>query len=173
PMERIAEPLRRMGAEVLTTDGHAPLRVRGRALRAIDWSLPVASAQVKSAVLLAGLRARGPTRVREPLPSPDHTERMLAAMGVASGRGGGPITLDGGQRLRALDVLLPGDFSSAAFFLVAGTLVAGSEIRLRDVGLNPTRTGALAILERMGADITVDDRRGAGGEALRHPAAGR
>jgi 3-phosphoshikimate 1-carboxyvinyltransferase len=164
PMERVGEPLRRMGATIETTDGHAPLRVRGGALAAIDWRLPVASAQVKSAVLLAGLRARGTTRVREPLATRDHTERMLGHLGVKIVRHPDGAALAGGQRLRAADIPLPGDASSAAFLVVAALLVPGSELCLRDVGVNPTRTGFLAILRRMGAAIDVSAPREVAGE---------
>src|SRR5579862_1539427 len=164
PMERVAAPLRAMGATVDTTAGHAPLRVNGGALRGIEWTLPVASAQVKSAVLLAGLRARGATRVREPLASRDHTERMLGYLGVAVGRAGDVVEIDGGQRLRGREIVLPGDLSSAAFLVVAALLVPGSDVALRDVGINPTRTGALAILRRMGADVETRDASEIGGE---------
>jgi len=142
-----------MGATVDTSDGHAPMRVRGGALHATDWTLPVASAQVKSAVLLAGLRASGTTRVREPLASRDHTERLLAYLGATLRRHDGAVEIDGGQRLRAAEIALPGDLSSAAFLIVAALLVPGSELVLRDVGINPTRTGVLAILRRMGAEV--------------------
>jgi len=164
PMERVAAPLRAMGAMVETTAGCAPLVVRGGPLDAIDWTLPVASAQVKSAVLLAGLRARGTTRVREPLPSRDHTERLLAHLGAGVAHGAGVVEVAGGQRLTARPVPLPGDVSSAAFLVVAALLVPGSEIRLPEVGLNPTRTGALTILRRMGARIEVVEPHEAAGE---------
>jgi 3-phosphoshikimate 1-carboxyvinyltransferase len=164
PMERVAEPLRAMGARVLTSDGRPPVRLEGGRLAGIDWTLPVASAQVKSAVLLAGLRARGTTCVREPLPSRDHTERLLAHMGATLACGTGTVGLAGGQRLRAAEIPLPGDPSSAAFLAVAALLVPGSEVRVRDVGLNPTRTGALTILRRMGADIWVEREREEAGE---------
>lgn len=164
PMERVAEPLRAMGAGIDTSGGRPPVRVAGAVLAAVDWTLPVASAQVKSAILLAGLRARGITRVREPLPSRDHTERLLAHMGVRLTCGDGGIALAGGQRLRAAEIPLPGDPSSAAFLVVAALLVEGSTIRIRDVGLNPTRTGALAILRRMGADIRTERVRDEAGE---------
>jgi len=163
-MERVAEPLRAMGARVVTSDGRPPVRVEGGGLTAIDWTLPVASAQVKSAVLLAGLRARGTTHVREPLASRDHTERLLGHMGVAIRSAGGSVMLAGGQRLRAAEIPLPGDPSSAAFLAVAALVVPGSEVRVRDVGLNPTRTGALAILRRMGADIRLERARDEAGE---------
>jgi 3-phosphoshikimate 1-carboxyvinyltransferase len=164
PMERVAEPLRAMGAGVTTTDGRPPVRVEGGRLGPVDWTLPVASAQVKSAVLLAGLRARGTTRVREPLVSRDHTERLLAHMGATLACGAGTVALAGGQRLHAAEIPLPGDASSAAFLVVAALLVPGSEVRVRDVGLNPTRTGAFAILRRMGADIRVERLRDEAGE---------
>jgi len=164
PMERVAEPLRAMGARVTTSDGRPPVRVQGSQLTAVDWTLPVASAQVKSAILLAGLRARGTTQVRERFPSRDHTERLLAHMGATLACRVGVVALEGGQRLRAAEVPLPGDPSSAAFLAVAALLVPGSEVRLRDVGLNPTRTGALAILRRMGADIRVERSRDEAGE---------
>ncbi len=164
PMERVAEPLRAMGASVETTAGRPPITVRGAPLTAVDWTLPVASAQVKSAVLLAGLRARGTTRVREPLPSRDHTERMLAYLGVRLGRGPGWIEVDGGQRLSGAPVPLPGDASSAAFLVVAALLAEGSELRLREVGANPTRLGFLAILRRMGARLELEPGAERGGE---------
>src|SRR5262249_5055565 len=167
---RVAEPLRTMGAQVDTTDGRAPVRVRGGSLSGIEWTLPIASAQLKSALLLAGLRARGRTVVREPLPSRDHTERLPGHMGVPVERAGGRVALRGGQRLRGAEIPVPGDPSSAAFLAVAALLVAGSEVRLRGVGLNPTRTGALDILRRMGADVRVDGLRdeagGPGGDLV-------
>src|SRR5262249_41891451 len=125
---------------------------------------PVGSAQVKSAILLAGLRARGTTRMCEPLPSRDHTERLLTHMGATLAWGAGVVALEGGQRLRAAEVALPGDPSSAAFLAVAALVVPGSEVRVRDVGLNPIRTGALTILRRMGADIRMERPRDEAGE---------
>jgi len=164
PMERVGEPLRAMGARVATTDGHAPVVVEGGALGAVDWTLPVASAQVKSAVLLAALRARGTTRVREPLPTRDHTERLLGHFGVRVACTADGVAVEGGQPLRGASVPLPGDPSSAAFLVVAALLVGGSEVTVRDVGINPTRTGALTILRRMGATIAVADEREVAGE---------
>jgi len=164
PMERVADPLRAMGAGVETTDGHAPLTVRGAALRGIEWTLPVASAQVKSAILLAGLRAHGTTRVREPLPSRDHTERLLGHMGVRLARDAAGVAIAGEQRLRGGDISLPGDCSSAAFLVVAALVVPGSELHLTDIGVNPTRTGALAILRRMGGAIDVTKTHDVAGE---------
>jgi 3-phosphoshikimate 1-carboxyvinyltransferase len=167
PMERIAEPLRAMGARVETTEGHAPLVVQGGALQPVRWELPVASAQVKSCVLLAGLYAEGgPTTAVEPHPSRDHTERMLDAMGARVRRGPAEAGVWPVERLTPLRTTIPGDVSSAAPFLVAATLLAESKLRLHGVGLNPTRTGLLAVLERMGARIAVFNRRSAGGEPV-------
>jgi 3-phosphoshikimate 1-carboxyvinyltransferase len=164
PMERVAEPLRALGAHIETTGGRAPVTVEGATLTGTDVTLPVASAQLKSATLLAGLRARGSTRVREPLPSRDHTERMLPSFGIPVSRERGAIAVEGGARLIATDVPLPGDASSAAFLVVAALLVPGSDLLLRDVGTNPTRTGFLAVLRRMGAQIDVLEERTVAGE---------
>jgi 3-phosphoshikimate 1-carboxyvinyltransferase len=164
PMERVAEPLRRMGAAVETTDGRLPLRIAGAALRGIDYALPVASAQVKSAVLLAGLYASGETTIVEPAPTRDHTERMLAAAGARVTTRPTSVTIRPARRLSLGEVEIPGDFSSAAPFVVAATLVPGSELHVHGVDLNPRRTGLLEILERMGARITVYNRRSIGGE---------
>jgi 3-phosphoshikimate 1-carboxyvinyltransferase len=166
PLERIAEPLTRMGAVVETTEGHAPLVVEGRvALEPIHYELPVGSAQVKSCVLLAGLYAsEGPTVVAEPLPTRDHTERMLEGAGARVRRKPREAAVWPVERLRPLALEIPGDFSSAAPFLAAGTLLPGSQLRLHGVGINPTRTGFLAVLERMGARVAVFNRRSAGGE---------
>jgi 3-phosphoshikimate 1-carboxyvinyltransferase len=167
PLERVAEPLELMGARVETTDGHAPLVVEGGALRAIRYELPVASAQVKSCVLLAGLFAReGPTTVLEPAPSRDHTERMLEGAGARVGRKPGAPSVSPVDRLRPLQLEIPGDISSAAPFLVATCALAGSELRVHGVGVNPTRTGFLSVLERMGARISVFNRRVSGGEPV-------
>ncbi len=156
PMERVATPLRLMGAEIRTHEGRPPVDIHGiPRLRAIDYTLPVASAQVKSAVLLAGLRAFGRTRVTEPAPSRDHTERMLSAFGVEVLREGATVAVEGGQRLTGTAVAVPADFSSAAFFVVAGCLAAERGLLLRNVGVNPTRTGLLEMLRLMGADIRV------------------
>ena len=165
PMERIAEPLRQMGARVETTDGRAPFTVEGGAVTPITYELPVASAQVKSAVLLAGLYAGGDTTVEEPLPTRDHTENLLAQAGVRVQRKPHSVTVTapgGGLELGELEI--PGDFSSAAPFIVAGTLLAGSSLTVHGVNLNPRRTGLLDVLERMGANITVFNRRRIGGE---------
>ena len=164
PMERIAEPLRRMGATVETTDGHAPLVVEGGSLRAIDYELPVASAQVKSAILLAGVHAEGATTVVEPVPTRDHTERMLEAAGARVTRRPSSVTVEGGPLLTLPEVEVPGDISSAAPFLVAAAIVSGSRVTAHGVGLNPRRAGLLDVLERMGARIAVYNRRSIGGE---------
>lgn len=157
PMERVAAPLRAMGASVeLAPGGTAPVRVRGGALRGQTHATPIASAQVKSAVLLAGLRAQGTTRLREPARSRDHTERLLRAMGVRLEEEGGVLTLEGGQRLRARAIDVPADPSSAAFLLVAGLLAPGSDVRCIGVGLNPTRTGILDALAAFGAQVEVE-----------------
>jgi 3-phosphoshikimate 1-carboxyvinyltransferase len=168
PMNRVIEPLRRMGARIdAAPGGLPPLRIHANnILQAIDFETPVASAQVKSAVLLAGLYAQGETRVREPHPTRDYTERMLRAFGWPVAFGPGWATLDGGHRLRATEVDVPADFSSAAFFLVAASVVPGSELRLRRVGMNPRRTGLLAALRLMGADITEDNPGEQGGEPV-------
>jgi 3-phosphoshikimate 1-carboxyvinyltransferase len=168
PMARVIEPLRRMGASIESApDGLPPLRIYfSNDLQGIDFELPVASAQVKSAVLLAGLYARGETRVREPHPTRDYTERMLAAFGWPIRFSPGEAVLSGGHRLRATDVHVPADFSSAAFFLVAASLVPGSELLLRRVGMNPRRTGLLAALRLMGADITELNPGEQGGEPV-------
>jgi len=153
PMRRIVEPLRRMGAEIKATDGHAPLTVRGRPLHGYDHTLAVASAQVKSALLLAGLYTDGPTTIRQPGPARDHTERMLAAMGAAIATTGLTVTLSSSPSLFPLSLSIPGDISSAAFPLVAAALVPGSEVTVESVGVNPTRTGLLDVLGAMGADV--------------------
>ncbi len=168
PMRRVTVPLAAMGARIDTEDGGTPpLRIHGgHALVGIDHTLEVASAQVKSALLLAGLYARGETVVREPHPTRDYTERMLAAFGVDIAFAPGIARLRGGQRLRATDVAVPADFSSAAFFLVAASIVPGSELRLRQVGLNPRRTGLLQVLRMMGADIREEHPATHGGEPV-------
>jgi len=175
PMQRVMVPLRAMGARIDSDDGQRPpLRITGgQALRGIDFDSPVASAQVKSAVLLAGLHARGETRVREPRPTRDYTERMLASFGWPVEFGPGMARLAGGHRLQARDIEVPGDVSSAAFFIVAATLVPGSSLLLRSVGVDPRRTGLLEALRAMGADIReLDPREGSCGPvadiAVRH-----
>jgi 3-phosphoshikimate 1-carboxyvinyltransferase len=166
-MERIAEPLRRMGATIESTDGHPPLVIEGTdALKGIEYALPVASAQVKSAILLAGINAEGTTTVVEPAPTRDHTELMLAAAGAQVRRRPSSVSLEPASRLTLGEVTIPGDFSAAAPFIVAATLLSGSELTIHDVGLNPRRTGLLDVLERMGARITVFNRRKSGGELI-------
>jgi 3-phosphoshikimate 1-carboxyvinyltransferase len=160
PVERVAAPLRDMGADVETADGLPPLRVRGvERLRGIEYQLPVASAQVKSCLLLAGLYGDGPTTVIEPRPSRDHTERLLAAAGAKIDRRGGRVVVHPAERLALREIEVPGDFSSAAPFVVAATLLPESLLVVRNVGVNPGRTGLLTALERMGARIGLVNRR--------------
>jgi len=168
PMRRVTGPLAQMGAKIDTeADGTPPLRVHGgQPLHGIDFASPVASAQVKSAVLLAGLYAQGETAVTEPHPTRDYSERMLRAFGVEIEFSPGKARLRGGQRLRATDIAVPADFSSAAFFLVAASVIPGSALTLRQVGLNPRRTGLLAALRLMGADIREENHAEQGGEAV-------
>ena len=168
PMRRVTEPLARMGARIDTqADGTPPLHIHGgQPLHGIDYALPVASAQVKSALLLAGLYADGQTRISEPHPTRDYSERMLRAFGVEIDFSPGQASLRGGQRLRATDIVIPADFSSAAFFLVAASIIPGSQLLLKQVGLNPRRTGLLAALKLMGADITQSNAGEQGGEEV-------
>ena len=167
PMRRVTDPLAQMGARIDSHEGMPPLRLRGgSALRGIRYELPIASAQVKSALLLAGLYANGTTEIIEPHPTRDYTERMLSAFGWPIAFEPGRAQLEGGHRLRATNVEVPADFSSAAFFVVAASIVPGSELRLPGVGLNPRRTGLLQALRLMGADITVERQRAAGGEPV-------
>jgi 3-phosphoshikimate 1-carboxyvinyltransferase len=166
PMDRVAEPLRLMGAGIETADGTLPLGVQGRPLRGITYELPVASAQVKSCLLLAGLYAEGETTVVEPIPTRDHTERMLTAAGARVRVRPGRVTVWPARRLALDRVDVPGDFSAAAPFLAAATLLPGSELILTGVGVNPTRIGFLHVLERMGARISLFNRRSAGGEPV-------
>jgi 3-phosphoshikimate 1-carboxyvinyltransferase len=167
PMERIAAPLRAMGAEVETADGHAPLVVRGSGgLRGIEFEPEVASAQVKSAVLLAGLNADGATTVVERVPTRDHTELMLQAAGAKVRRSARSVTVEPAGALRLGEVTVPGDFSSAAPLLVAAALVPGSDITIHELGVNPRRTGLLEVLARMGARISVFNRDRAGREPI-------
>jgi 3-phosphoshikimate 1-carboxyvinyltransferase len=160
PMERAATPLRAMGARIETQDGRPPVRIRGGAeLRGIHYALPVASAQVKSAVLLAGLYAEGETTVVEPAVTRDHTERMLQGFGVDVRARDGVVTLSAPSNLRAARIQVPGDISSAAFFVVAACLGARGPFTIRDVGVNPTRTGVLEMLALMGADLRLINHR--------------
>lgn len=172
PMKRVIDPLAQMGASITASAGGTlPLMLRGAAPAVpITYRLPVASAQVKSAVLLAGLNTPGITRVIEPVPTRDHTERMLAGFGarleVGEENGERIISINGEADLKPMNVTVPGDPSSAAFFMVAATLVPGSDLTILNVGLNPTRAGLLAVLRQMGADITVVDPREVGGEPV-------
>jgi 3-phosphoshikimate 1-carboxyvinyltransferase len=167
PMERVAVPLRRMGADVETSGGHAPLVVSGSdRLRGIEYEPEVASAQVKSAILLAGLNAGGTTTVVERIPTRDHTELMLEAAGVPVRRRQSSVSLDPAGAVRLGEVTVPGDFSSAAPLLVAAALVPGSDVTIHELGVNPRRTALLDVLERMGARVSVFDRRRAGGEPV-------
>jgi len=164
PMERVAKPLRLMGARIDTRDGRPPVVLHGGApLRGIEYELPMASAQVKSALLLAGLSAAGTTRVTEPAPTRDHTERMLAGFGVRVQRDGASVALKGGQALRGTAIQVPGDFSSAAFFIVAGCLAATDGLTIERVGINPTRTGLLDMLRLMGACVHIKELPDAAG----------
>ncbi|HEU4974298.1 MAG TPA: 3-phosphoshikimate 1-carboxyvinyltransferase [Baekduia sp.] len=166
PVDRIADPLRRMGARIDATEGRLPpFTVHGAALRAIEYELPVASAQVKSCVLLAGLVADGTTTVVEPVPSRDHTERMLAAAGVTVRRDGDRVSVCNVDELVLDDLVVPGDPSSAAFMVAAAVLVPGSRVQVRGSGTNWTRTGFLRILERMGG-IVVGDLEDAPGDGV-------
>ncbi|MFL5928563.1 MAG: 3-phosphoshikimate 1-carboxyvinyltransferase [Gaiellaceae bacterium] len=167
PHERAATPLRQMGAVIETTDGHAPVRIEGRDLQPISYELPVASAQVKSAVLLAGLFAQdGPTTVVEPHPTRDHTERMLATAGVHLRRTERSVSVWPVDRLPPLEVEIPGDISSAAPLVTAAVLLNGSELILQNVNVNPLRTGLLDVIERMGGRVAIFNRRSVGGEPI-------
>ncbi len=168
PMERVTAPLREMGARI---DGReegrlAPLSVRGGGLRGIRYRTPVASAQVKSAILLAGLFAEGETTVEEPELSRDHTERMLSAMGARIGREGTAVRLTAGAPLQPLSMRVPNDISAAAFWMVAAAVHPDAELRLTGVGINPTRSGIIDVLREMGADVEVQEERQAGGEPV-------
>jgi 3-phosphoshikimate 1-carboxyvinyltransferase len=166
PMERVVEPLSRMGASIEAEDGHLPMTVEGRELHGIEFQPTVASAQVKSAILLAGLGASGRTTVKEPTPSRDHTELMLAAAGANLTRTPASVTIVAPERLTLSEVRVPGDISSAAPFLVAAALVPGSTLTVHDLGLNPRRAGLLAVLERMGARIGSHNKRRIAGELV-------
>lgn len=164
PMRRIIEPLSRMGANLSADHDRPPIVIRGAALRGIDFTPPVASAQVKTAVLLAGLLATGETTVRERHPTRDHTERAFPVFGVEPTRHAGAITVQGGQRLRGTSLTVPGDASSAAFWAAAAAALPHSDVTLDDVGLNPTRIGYLSLLERIGAQVELLDTTETGGE---------
>ncbi|MFA7666136.1 MAG: 3-phosphoshikimate 1-carboxyvinyltransferase [Burkholderiaceae bacterium] len=167
PMRRLADPLALMGARIETHDGRPPVRILPcERLTGIHYRMPMASAQLKSALLLAGLYAEGETTVVEPAPTRDHTERMLAGFGVPVRRDGAAVSLTGGRQLVATDIDVPADISSAAFFLVAASITPGSDLVLEHVGMNPTRTGVLDILRLMGADIELANPREVGGEPV-------
>lgn len=168
PMRRVMDPLAQMGARIRSTDqGTAPLHIEGNPdLHGIDYKMPMGSAQVKSCVLLAGLYAQGETRVTEPAVTRDHTEKMLRGFGYPVTTDGASISLRGGGRLKACDIDVPGDISSAAFFLVGASIAPGSDIIVEHVGVNPTRTGVIEILRRMGADIKLLNPREVGGEPV-------
>ncbi len=168
PMGRVVTPLQQMGAQIWGRQGgsRAPLAVQGCRLHAIAYTSPIASAQVKSAILLAGLGCEGVTQVREPAPSRDHTERLLRAFGAEITWEHGIVTLQGGAQLRGQNVVVPGDISSAAFWLVAGAITPGADLLLTNVGVNPSRTGILDVLAAMGAQITCHNQRVVAGEPL-------
>nr|WP_297527218.1 3-phosphoshikimate 1-carboxyvinyltransferase [Thiohalobacter sp.] len=168
PMQRVIDPLTEMGAHIEATEqGTAPLHIHGgRRLHGIHYRLPMASAQVKSCVLLAGLYAEGRTCTTEPAPTRDHTERMLRGLGYAVSVAGATACLEGGGRLQGTRIEVPADISSAAFFLVGASIAPGSELTLEHVGMNPTRTGVIDILRRMGGDIEVSNEREVGGEPV-------
>jgi 3-phosphoshikimate 1-carboxyvinyltransferase len=168
PMDRVAAPLKMMGAKIEGSDSgkYAPLTISGGSLKAIEYSLPVASAQVKSAVLLAGLYASGRTVVVEKTPTRDHTERMLEHFGAKIERSGQKISIAGGSPLGADSISIPSDISSAAFVMVAASLIPGSDVIIRSVGVNPGRTGIIDVLHRMGANIEVSSERIVSGEPV-------
>jgi len=168
PMQRIAAPLGQMRAEISTAEGgRPPLKLMGVSnLRGIEYRMPIASAQVKSALLLAGLYARGRTCVTEPAPTRDHTERMLAAFGYPVERKGSTVCVTGGGKLTATSIDVPADISSAAFFMVGASIAPGSDLTLEHVGVNPTRTGAIDVLRLMGANIELINQRQTGGEPV-------
>jgi 3-phosphoshikimate 1-carboxyvinyltransferase len=167
PVDRIVEPLRQMGAALACEEDRLPpLRIEGARLQGIEYELPVASAQVKSCLIFAGLLAEGETRVIEPLSTRDHTERMLSAAGAEVRRDGDAVVVQPAAGLEVGRFVVPGDLSSSAFFLLAGLLIGGSDVVIEGVGLNPTRTGLLTILERMGARIEVESQREEGGEPI-------
>ncbi len=166
PMKRITEPLAAMGARIATCDGRLPMRIAAAPLSGIHYELPVASAQVKSAILLAALCAAGRTTLVERAPTRDHSERMFRAMGVHLEQDGLTLRMAGGQLLRGTQVTVPGDISSAAFFIVAALITPGSELRIQQAGVNPTRTGLLEVLERMGARLERDHEQILAGEPM-------
>lgn len=168
PMARVTDPLVTMGAVIETRNGCPPVKISPSpgGLHGIHYVMPVASAQLKSALLLAGLYASGTTQITEPAPTRDHTERMLAGFGVTVDRHGGTVSIMGGQVLRATRISVPADISSAAFFMVAASITPGADITLHHVGINPTRTGVIDILRAMGADITLNNEHATAGEPV-------
>ncbi|MDX1573930.1 MAG: 3-phosphoshikimate 1-carboxyvinyltransferase [Methylophaga sp.] len=167
PMQRVTEPLRLMGAKIDSNDGKPPLTIHGgNALTGIDYLLPMASAQVKSCLLLAGMYANGETSVTEPAPTRDHTERMMIGMGYPVSVNGNRISIQGGGKLTGTKIDVPADISSATFFMVGATIAPDSDITLQHVGINPTRIGIINILRQMGADISLSNERITGGEPV-------
>ena len=167
PMRRVTEPLLAMGADITTAEnGTPPLRIKGAPLSGINYDMPMASAQVKSCLMLAGLYASGLTSVTEPAPTRDHTERMLQGFGWPVTVSGNRVSLSGGGKLRATAIEVPADISSAAFFLVAASICPDSDLLLEHVGINPTRVGVITILKAMGADISLQNQREVGGEPV-------
>lgn len=167
PMERVSRPLQQMGGSIVTNEGRPPLIIRGgQSLQGITYEMPVASAQVKSCILLAGLYAKGETRVIEPGLTRDHTERMLTAFSYPLHKSGNAIVLNAASEGQGIDMIVPGDISSAAFFIVAATLIPHSRLFIRNVGINPTRTGVIQILQRMGANIEIINERLCGAELV-------
>jgi len=169
PMKRVTEPLKTMGAEIKTTEkGTAPLYITGKAgqMQGIDYTMPMASAQVKSCLLLAGMYAQGDTSVTEPAPTRDHTERMLSGFNYPVKKEGNKVTINANGKLTACEIDVPSDISSAAFFLVGASIAPGSDLLLKHVGINPTRTGVIDILKLMGAKIEVLNERVVGGEPV-------
>lgn len=167
PMKRVTDPLTQMGAVIATTaQGTAPLSITGHALQGINYQMPMASAQVKSCLLLAGLYAQGSTAVVEPAPTRDHTERMLTGLGYGVQRQGSKVSLTGNGKLIAKDIDVPSDISSAAFFLVGAAITPNSDVLLQHVGINPTRVGVIEILRLMGADLKIFNQRTVGGEPV-------
>jgi 3-phosphoshikimate 1-carboxyvinyltransferase len=167
-MRRVTDPLSVMGADISTSPhGTPPLTIRAtQQLTGCDYVMPVASAQVKSCLLLAGLYSVGRTCIKEPAPTRDHTERMLEGFGYPVQRGPERVCMEGGESLQGTSIKVPGDISSAAFFIIGACVAKGSNLRLKDVGVNPTRTGLLEILKRMGANVNVSNRREVGGEPV-------
>jgi 3-phosphoshikimate 1-carboxyvinyltransferase len=170
PMARVVAPLQAMGANISGRAGDSvlPIAIKGGGLKALHYEMPVASAQVKSCIILAGLYANGVTSITEPYKSRDHTEKMLASMGahIESGGSGSPIKIKGGTELNALDITVPSDFSSAAFFLAAALIVPGSELLIKNVGVNATRTGLIDVVREMGASVNLLNSREISGEPV-------